>query len=192
GAPMLLTYYPSGKGFGLAQHEKGADLATRGLLTPDHVIRTKRMPMVGRDLDAYVDQYNQYFKEQSARDGRDLQMIDPAPRIVIDPELGMLSAGRTMQEAELSGKIAVHTMTAIMRAEQLDRWQPLAAADVFDVEYWNLEQAKLKRQGSYKPFAGEVAVVTGAASGIGQACVERLLELGAAVVGFDVDLAVYA
>lgn len=192
GAPMLLTYYPSGKGFGLAQHEHGADLATRGLLTPDHVIRTKRVPMVGRDVDAYVEQYKQYFDEQAKRDGRDLQMIDPAPRIVIDPELGMLSAGRTMQEAELSGKIAVHTMTAIMRAEQLDRWSPLPSADIFDVEYWDLEQAKLKRQAPYKPFAGEVAVVTGAASGIGQACVERLLELGAAVVGFDVDLAVYS
>lgn len=192
GAPMLLTYYPSGKGFGLAQHDNVADLATRGLLTPDHVIRTKRIPMVGRDVDAYVEHYKQYFNEQAKRDGRDLQMIDPAPRIVIDPELGMLSAGRTMQEAELSGKIAVHTMTAIMRAEQLDRWQPLPAADIFDVEYWDLEQAKLKRQAPYKPFAGEVAVVTGAASGIGQACVERLLELGAAVVGFDVDLAVYS
>ena len=56
-------------------------------------------------------------------------MLDPAPRIVIDPELGMLSAGRTMPEAELAGKIAVHTMTAIMRAEQLEAWQPLNAPD---------------------------------------------------------------
>lgn len=192
GAPMILTYYPSGKGFGLGQHPNGADLATRGLLTPDHVIRTKRQPMVGRDVAAYGEQYRQYFAEHAKNAGRDLVMLDPAPRIVIDPELGMMSAGRTMQEAELAGKIAVHTMSAIMRAEQLEKWQPLGAADIFDVEYWDLEQAKLKRQPPYKPFAGEVAVVTGAASGIGQACVARLLDLGAAVVGFDIDLAVYS
>ncbi len=192
GAPMLLTYYPSGRGFGLAQHPNGADLATRGPLTPDHVIRTKRVPMVGRDVEAYAKQYEAYFEAQSLRDSRALTRLDAAPRIVIDPELGMLSAGRTMQEAELSGKIAVHTMTAIMRAEQLETWNPLPESDIFDVEYWELEQAKLQRRPAYKPFAGEVAVVTGAASGIGQACVERLLELGASVVGFDVDLAVYS
>lgn len=192
GSPMLLTYYPSGKGFGLAQHENGNDLATRGLLTPDHVIRTKRKPLVGRDVKAYTEEYKQYFDEQAKRDPRNLTMLDAAPRIVIDPELGMMSAGRTMQEAELCGKISVHTMTAIMRAEQLEKWQPLPANDVFDVEYWDLEQAKLKRQPAYKPFAGEVAIVTGAASGIGQACVARLLELGASVVGFDIDMAVYS
>lgn len=192
GAPMLLTYYPSGKGFGLAQHPNGADLATRGPLTPDHVIRTKRTPMVGRDVDAYAESYRAYFDEQAARAGRQLTMVDAAPRIVIDPQLGMLSAGRTMPEAELAGKIAVHTMTAIMRAEQLESWKPLPQDDIFDVEYWDLEQAKLKRLPPYKPLSGEVAVVTGAASGIGQACVERLLDLGASVVGFDVDLAVYS
>jgi rhamnose utilization protein RhaD (predicted bifunctional aldolase and dehydrogenase)/NAD(P)-dependent dehydrogenase (short-subunit alcohol dehydrogenase family) len=192
GAPMLLTYYPSGKGFGLAQHPIGADLATRGPLIPDHIARTKRVPMVGRDVAGYVREYNNYFRERSAGAAENSQTIDPAPRIVIDPELGMLSAGRTMQEAEQAGKVAVHTMTAIMRAEQLERWQPLGAQDVFDVEFGDVASAVSPTFADYKPFSGEVAVVTGAASGIGQACVERLLELGAAVVGFDVDLAVYS
>lgn len=191
GAPMLLTYYPSSKGFGLMKLEHAAELATRGPLTPDHVIRTKRIPLIGRDVEGYADAYRDYFAEHSARAKTPLRMLDPAPRIVLDPELGMMSAGRTMAEAELAGRIAAQTIVAMVRAEALEKWQPLPAHHIFDVEYWELEQAKLKADTARRVYEGEVALVTGGASGIGRAIVDRLLELGAAVIALDVDRSVY-
>ncbi|MBV6436032.1 MAG: bifunctional aldolase/short-chain dehydrogenase [Phototrophicaceae bacterium] len=191
GAPMLLTYYPSSKGFGLMKLDNAAELATRGPLTPDHVIRTKRVPLIGRDVEQYVTAYRDYFDAHSEDSGRTLEMLDPAPRVVLDPELGMMSAGRTMAEAELAGRIASQTIVAIVRAEALEKWQPLASQHIFDVEYWELEQAKLKSTVTRREFEGEVALVTGGASGIGKAIVDRLLELGAAVIALDIDRSVY-
>jgi NAD(P)-dependent dehydrogenase (short-subunit alcohol dehydrogenase family) len=81
-------------------------------------------------------------------------------------------------------------MNIILHSTALEQFQALPASDLFDVEYWDLEQAKLKRQGTPPPFAGEIALVTGAAAGIGKACVEALLARGAAVVGLDIDPAI--
>ena len=81
----------------------------------------------------------------------------------------------------------MHTLDAIERAAILDGWQPLPEAELFDVEYWSLEQAKLKQRGASLPLAGEIGLVTGAASGIGRATAEALLRAGAAVVGIDID-----
>jgi NAD(P)-dependent dehydrogenase (short-subunit alcohol dehydrogenase family) len=111
-------------------------------------------------------------------------MLDPAPRVVLDAELGLCAAGRTAHEAAITADIYRHTMDVIERAQALGGFKALAAADVFAVEYWPLEQAKIRQA---PPLAGEVAVVTGAASGIGKACVEALLERGAAVAGLDID-----
>ena len=96
-------------------------------------------------------------------------MLDPAPRVVLDRELGLLCAGRTARDADVARDIALHTIDAIERAEALDEWRALPEGDLFDVEYWELEQAKLARQGAPAPFAGEIALVTGANSGIGRA-----------------------
>jgi NAD(P)-dependent dehydrogenase (short-subunit alcohol dehydrogenase family) len=117
-------------------------------------------------------------------------MLDPAPRVVIDSEVGLVALGADARGARAACEIYEHTVDVIARAEMLERWAPLEPADVFDVEYWELEQAKLGRRDPGKPFLGENAVVTGAASGIGRACVERFLELGAAVAGLDLDPAV--
>jgi NAD(P)-dependent dehydrogenase (short-subunit alcohol dehydrogenase family) len=85
-----------------------------------------------------------------------------------------------------------HTVEIILRAEALGGWQALPSKHIFDVEYWDLEQAKLKKAGAPPVFAGEIAVVTGAASGIGKACAEALLKRGAAVIGVDRSAAVDA
>jgi NAD(P)-dependent dehydrogenase (short-subunit alcohol dehydrogenase family) len=187
GAPMIVmtTRTPRTTAF-LRRHDH-AELARRGPLTPDHVIRTKRVPLLGRDVGTYVDAYQRYFERNAARSRQPLTMLDPAPRVVLDPELGVVTIGRTTRDACVARDIALHTLDVIERAAAIDDWQALPESDLFDVEYWELEQAKLTRQGAPAPFAGEVALVTGAASGIGRATADALLEGGAAVVGLDVD-----
>ncbi|MCB1105848.1 MAG: bifunctional aldolase/short-chain dehydrogenase, partial [Cephaloticoccus sp.] len=167
-----------------------AALAGRGPATPDHSIRTKRVPLVGRDVAAAVADYRRYFEKESARSPQELTMLDPAPRVVLDAQLGLMAAGDSAAAAAASAEIYRHTLEIILRAEALGGWEALPTADIFDVEYWELEQAKLKRQSARPVLAGEVAFVTGAASGIGKACVAAFLERGAAVVGCDLNPAV--
>jgi NAD(P)-dependent dehydrogenase (short-subunit alcohol dehydrogenase family) len=102
----------------------------------------------------------------------------------------MATVGRTAKDAAIVADIYRHTIEIILRATALEAYQALPAQDLFEVEYWELEQAKLRKQGNPPPFAGEVALVTGAASGIGRACVEAFLARGAAVVGLDIDPAI--
>jgi NAD(P)-dependent dehydrogenase (short-subunit alcohol dehydrogenase family) len=114
-------------------------------------------------------------------------MPDPAPRVVLDPAFGMACAGRSAKDARIVHDIYSHTIDVILRAQALGGYRALPERDIFDVEYWDLEQAKLRKAGAPPLFAGEVALVTGAASGIGKACVEALLKRGAAVIGLDVN-----
>ena len=162
----------------------------RGTLTPDHVIRTKPWPLVGgpADVDAFADRYRRYFDEHQAQATTPLQPLDPAPRVILDPERSTLAcAGRTPADARIAEDIYRHTMGVILASEALGGYQPVPLADLFDVEYWDLEQAKLRRRPAPAPFAGEVALVTGAASGIGKACAAALMNEGAAVVGIDLS-----
>ena len=165
-----------------------ASLATRGPLTPDHVIRTKRVPMVGRDVAAYAEGYRDYYRRNLHRARGETSMLDPAPRVVLDPRLGMLTVGATVGAAQVASDIYHHTMPTLMRSEDhLGGYRALPEGDLFEVEYWELEQAKLKRKGSSPEFTGMTALVTGAASGIGRACAEELIGRGAAVTGLDVS-----
>ena len=102
----------------------------------------------------------------------------------------MCSVGRTAKDAGIVSDLYDHTLDVIERSELLGGYRALPAKDIFDVEYWDLEQAKLRKGAKPPVFTGEVALVTGAASGIGKACVDALLARGAAVVGLDVDAAI--
>ena len=164
------------------------DLARRGPLTPDHVIRTKRLPMVGRGVEEYADAYREYFAAWRGRARTEPVMLDPAPRVVLDPELGMLTAGETAAAAAAAADIYRRTIPVLERAEDhLGGYRALPPGDLFEVEYWDLEQAKLRRAGAPPELAGAAAVVTGAASGIGRACAAELLARGCAVAGLDRD-----
>ena len=187
GAPMIVASTRTPRTTAFLGRDDHAALAGRGPLTPDHVIRTKRVPLVGRDVRSYAEDYQRYFERNAPRSRVPLTMLDPAPRVVLDPELGVVAVGRTSRDAAVARDIALHTLDAIERAVALDDWQALPEGDLFDMEYWELEQAKLKRQGAPAPLAGEIALVTGAASGIGRATADALLDGGAAVVGLDVD-----
>ena len=131
------------------------------------------MPLLGRDVATYATAYSGYVAEHQDRAPLPLTPLDPAPRVILDPELGLLAAGQSAAETGVILDIALHTAAIVERAERLEEWRALPPADVFDVEYWDLEQAKLRAAGPPRPFAGEVALVTGAASGIGRACARR-------------------
>jgi NAD(P)-dependent dehydrogenase (short-subunit alcohol dehydrogenase family)/ribulose-5-phosphate 4-epimerase/fuculose-1-phosphate aldolase len=187
GSPLILTSRRTARTVAFAGRTDVGVISQQGPATPDHVIRTKRLPLVDRDVAGYVRAYGEYFAEQAARAKERKTMLDPAPRVVLDPELGLLAAGRTVKDAAATAEIYEHTMDVIERADRLGGFVALGAKELFDVEYWDLEQAKLAKAGKPPVFAGEVALVTGAASGIGKACVEAFLGRGAAVVGLDVS-----
>jgi len=187
GTPLILKTVISERTLGFARHPELARISQQGPATPDHVIRTKRTPMLGSDVAGYAEGYRRYFDEHAPRAREPKTILDPAPRVVLDPAFGLAGAGRTAKDAAIVAEIYEHTIDVILRGEALGGFQALPAKDIFDVEYWDLEQAKLKKSGKALPFAGEIALVTGAASGIGKAAVAAFLARGAAVVGLDLD-----
>lgn len=186
GRPMIVTRNTAPATMQFVARADLADVATRGPVTPDHVIRTKRVPLVGRDVAAFAVDYRQYFADNENRARIPVTMLDPAPRVILDPEWGMLTVGQRPSDAVIAADIYEHTMDIITTCEdRLGGWRPLEPSHLFDLEYWDLEQAKLRLAGALPPLAGQVAVVTGAASGIGRGCAAALLARGAAVVGLD-------
>ena len=187
GAAVVLMPQTDAAGAAFVARSDLASIAQRGCVTPDHIIRTRQIPLVGRDMADYVARYHAWFRQYSADSPVPLTMLDPAPRIVLDPELGVLSVGRRVREALIAGDVYRQSIPVIVNAEALGGYKPLPDADLFAVEYWELEQAKLKLLGQAPPLSGQVALVTGAASGIGRACVEALLAQGAAVIALDIN-----
>jgi|694.fasta_scaffold130237_1 rhamnose utilization protein RhaD (predicted bifunctional aldolase and dehydrogenase)/NAD(P)-dependent dehydrogenase (short-subunit alcohol dehydrogenase family) len=164
--------------------------AGRGPLTPDHVIWTGHSPMVGRDLDAYRDAYDQYFTEHctSVPEGVATPLRLPAaPRVILDPTLGLATVGRNGAEAKAVQRIYLHTMDAIAASESLGGYTPADPQHVFDLEHWPAQREKLVRKDAQLSLGGHIALVTGAASGIGRACAEVLLAAGACVIGWDIS-----
>lgn len=186
GFPAILATHGDAQPLHFARRDDVARIAQRGPATPDHVLRTKRVPLVGRDVAAYSEAYTAYYQEFASRADVPLTMLDPAPRVLLDPDLGMVTVGATAKDSAIVADIYRHTIDIILRAEALGGWEALPARDIFDVEYWDLEQAKRKTAGRQPVFAGEIALVTGAASGIGRACADSLLARGAAVTGLDI------
>lgn len=191
GAPMILQSRTdaasAARATAFAARADVSVISQQGPATPDHAIRTKRTPMVGRDVPAFVREYQAYFAAHAPHAKEVKSILDTAPRAVLDPALGLCTAGRSVKDASIVADVYLHTMDVIERATLLGGYVALPPRDIFDVEYWDLEQAKLRKAGKPLQFAGEIALVTGAASGIGKACVEALLARGAAVVALDID-----
>jgi rhamnose utilization protein RhaD (predicted bifunctional aldolase and dehydrogenase)/NAD(P)-dependent dehydrogenase (short-subunit alcohol dehydrogenase family) len=188
GFPVILKVSSADKFRAFAQRPDVEKLSQQGPATPDHLLFTKPWPMMGRDAAAYARQYRAYFERNVSADGK--TMLDPAPRMVLDRELGFAAAGRDAREAAIIEELYDHTIDVILRAEALGGWRSVGERHLFDIEYWELEQAKLRKAGLRPPFRGEVALVTGAASGIGKACVQAFLRRGAAVAGLDRNAAI--
>ena len=187
GFPVVVTTHDDVASLAHVRRDDINTLSQQGPATPDHVIRTKRLPLLGRNVSAYAETYKKYFNEHASKAKEPKAMLDPAPRVILDRDFGVATVGRSAKEAAIVFDIYAHTIEIIRRATALGGYQSLPAQDIFDVEYWDLEQAKLKSGGKPPVFAGEVALVTGAASGIGKACVESLLARGAAVVALDIN-----
>lgn len=163
-------------------------IAMQGPLTPDHVIRTKRIPAIlgddfNADLAEYVKEYKEYFEDNKT----DETLLNPAPNFAVLKGNGTLSFGSNAKEANIIKDINDHTYEAILKAQMLGGYKALSAKNIFEVEYWSLEQAKLKGGGKLPEFSGKVAVVTGAASGIGLAIAKMLNSRGAAIVALDIN-----
>lgn len=163
-------------------------IATQGPLTPDHVIRTKRTPAIldtdfTTDLENFVEEYKTYFEANK----KDETLLNPAPNFAILKDRATLSFGKNASEANIIKDINEHTFEAILKAEKLGAYKALDASKIFEVEYWELEQAKLKKSSSSPEFSGKVALVTGGASGIGKAIAQMLNSRGAAVVVLDIN-----
>ena len=163
------------------------EISQRGPATPDHILRTKRLPMLGRDVAEYAAAYREYFARNAA--ARERTQDDAGSGAARHPRRRVWRVLRRAfrEEAGIVRDLYSHTIDVISSAEALGGYRALSEEELFDFEYWDLEQAKLRRAGQPPIFAGEVALVTGAASGIGKACVEALLKRGAAVIGLDVS-----
>ena len=192
GAAMLARLDNSYEACGFADLPNVNSIATRGAMTPDHVIRTKPTPVIfyddiGRAISEYAASYSAYFDRNT--DGS-LTKLDLAPRWGIWPRHGALAFGRTLKETDVVADIASHTIRAIQWGEAIGGWLALPEKETFAMEYWELQQAKLLKKEGYPLLQGKIALVTGAASGIGLACAQALHAQGAVVMGLDINPAI--
>lgn len=188
----------------ILSYVNGTDLARYsqlGTVTPDHVIRVKPWPLMlplkaGEDVhaeareavDAYAERYRQYFERNNANANSKKRMLDPWPRAVLVPGVGLYGIGATASEARIAADIAVTNISTITDAEAMSAYETIPEANVFEMEYWSLEQAKLGKSKA-RPMAGQVAAVTGGGSGIGAATARAFAAAGAEVAVLDRDAA---
>lgn len=177
-------------------------LARKGSMTPDFIIRTKNLPLIlpipdaadpegfrqrVRDaVDAYKKEYTAYFERQQNTSGIDVDMLDPLPRVILVPGLGLFGLGKTLKDARTTADIATSTAEAVLQAESIGCFESIGEHDVFGIEYWDMEQAKVQKV-QHDVFAGKVAMVTGAAGAIGLATARAFKERGAEVAILDLD-----
>ncbi|HEY2137503.1 MAG TPA: SDR family oxidoreductase, partial [Xanthobacteraceae bacterium] len=172
-----------------------------GVATPDHTIRTKNYPLIvpapqtGRldafkqavrqAVDRFAAEYHAYFARHNARKDPPKRELDPMPLVILVPGLGLFGLGRTAKDARIAADIAQSNVETITDAEAVGRFESVEESDLFDIEYWSLEQAKLG-QSVDKALAGQVAVITGGAGRIGLATARALSGAGAEVALLDV------
>lgn len=188
GSPALLRWDNSAHAVGFSSLENASEIATRGPLTPDHTIHAKAFAAIfDNDLETgltrFVDCYQTYFQKHASPHH---QCLDSMPRYGIWLNKGLLYFAPNLKRLQVVCDITCHTIKSIQWGMALGGWKALPRQDLFEVEYWELEQAKLKSSKTAAEFEGKVVLITGAASGIGKACVEEFLARGAAVIAIDI------
>ena len=198
---MVLRYDDAAEVLDFVNSAHAAELSQRGAACPDHLVHTKHRPLfvdwdpsgqsvaelcarVRGGVDAYARDYTQYFAA-NAQNGE--TMLDPYPRIVVIPGLGMVTTGKDLKSAGVAGGLYHRAIADIASAEALDRYTSMTDPEAFSIEYWPLELLKLTLAPPEAEFSRRVALITGAASGIGKAIAERMAAAGAHVVILDID-----
>ena len=171
---------------GFASRADAGTLATRGTLTPDHSIRMKRAPVVLGPAGAVAD-FAAAYEESHGRLQSGQPALDPAPRWAVWRGKGTIAFDTSLAGAGIIADIARHTVRTIQQAEAAGGWKALPERELFEIEHWDLEQAKLRSAPAPKPLQGKIAIVSGAAAGIGRAIAEELFAQGAVVTGFDLN-----
>jgi rhamnose utilization protein RhaD (predicted bifunctional aldolase and dehydrogenase)/NAD(P)-dependent dehydrogenase (short-subunit alcohol dehydrogenase family) len=192
--PAILSYV---NGLDLARYSQ------QGVVTPDHTIRTKNWPLLvpapdaGRlaewskevhaAVDAFVAHYHAYFARNNEKSPQKKTELDPLPRVILVPGVGLFGVGASAKDAAIAADIAENTVEVISDAEAIGEFKPISEYDMFEVEYWSLEQAKLGKS-SERALARQIAVITGGGSGIGAATAKAMAKEGAEVAILDRDL----
>src|SRR5579885_34797 len=190
----------------ILDYVNGAELARysqQGVVTPDHTIRTKNWPLVvpapeaGKleewtkevqaAVDGFVARYHDYFARNNDKSAQKKKELDPLPRVILVPGVGLFGVGASAKDAAIAADIAENTVDVITDAEAIGEFKPISEFDMFEVEYWSLEQAKLGKSNE-KALARQVAVITGGGSGIGAATAKAMAKQGAEVAILDRDL----
>jgi rhamnose utilization protein RhaD (predicted bifunctional aldolase and dehydrogenase)/NAD(P)-dependent dehydrogenase (short-subunit alcohol dehydrogenase family) len=199
---LILDFRSGSKILGYVNGAHLSRYSQAGVVTPDHTIRTKNWPLIlpppeAGTLDRFAKsaraaaadfaaRYRDYFARNNARCGGGKRMLDPLPRVVLVPGLGLFGLGRSENDATVAADLAEAAIDAITGAEAIGRFESISEPDMFDVEYWSLEQAKLGASVE-KPLAGQIAVVTGAGGAIGAATARAFAAAGAEVALLDVN-----
>jgi rhamnulose-1-phosphate aldolase/alcohol dehydrogenase len=197
---QIVTFDDSADVLEFVSSAEARELSQVGPATPDHTIYTKRLPCyvaldraddaesvwsaVDKSLDGFVKDYTAYFE---AHRFQGAELLDALPRVVLVPGLGMFTSGRDRRTSGIVSDIYHHTIDVIGSAAAFGRYVSLTPNDAFDIEYWPLELYKLTLAPPEKELARRIALVTGAASGIGRAAARRLAAEGAHVVTADID-----
>jgi rhamnose utilization protein RhaD (predicted bifunctional aldolase and dehydrogenase)/NAD(P)-dependent dehydrogenase (short-subunit alcohol dehydrogenase family) len=190
-SPQIMSYL---------QQPQLRSVSHRGPATPDHVLRIKPWPLVLHGLGEMSDQqlgakvrtavdefrqrYAQYFARNNARVGGDRRALDATPRVVLMPELGLIGVGSRLADAAISADVAQTNIEIIAAAQTLGSFTSIGEADIFDVEYWSLEQAKLGKSGPRR-LAGQVVAITGGGGALGSATARAFSREGAEIVVLD-------
>ena len=200
GQQTVLRYDDSPDVLELVGSDLGAQVSAIGPATPDHIIQTKRLPLwlehdtpgeiegllarLPSAVEGYAEEYRQWHARHSSGEA---SMLDPYPRVVLVPGLGMWTTGRDARAARITGDIYRHTIQVMRDAQGLGGYSSLSDVDAFQAEYWPLELYKLALAPHGGELAGRIALVTGAAAGIGRAIAWRMASEGGHVVVADID-----
>ena len=179
-----------------------ARYATRGVVTPDHTIRTKNVPLIltppeagelerfaaeaKQAIERYGADYVAYFERHDGASGQAKTRLDSVPRVILVPGLGLFGAGKSAGEARVAADLAENNIRVITDAEAIGGYEPAGEADMFELEYWSLEQAKLSKV-SERALERHVVLITGGGGGIGAATAQAFAESGATIAILDRD-----
>ena len=201
-SPMLLNFRTSAK---ILEYVNGDELvrySQKGTVTPDHVIHTKSKPLIvpmplKNDLIAFIKnseialtkyqkEYETYFEHNNERVGYTKEKLDSTPRVILVPGLGLFGLGCSKEAASIAADLAEANIDVILDAERMGTYETIQETDIFDVEYWELEQAKLSNFVE-KPLARKIVAITGGGSGIGAATAKLFASNDATVAVIDIS-----